>query len=417
MVVFGGLSEETLQPLASSLVVEVGGDFTTESSMWATCQQMEVEGRQPRPRLNHSALWMEDLRAMLVYGGRGSPLDTGGDSVMADTWLLEVSRRDGEELRGFWREVGAADVGAPDPGGRCSFACCDVSGRSFFVHGGHNGKVSSGHMNDAWLCRIDDGFDELDLLGDDDLGLAWPSLAASAAKPAPPPFGLPAVQLGRTPSTPQLGPASRQSTGSPRLSRQESEQLTRQVSDAWHRLAPQVSVGISLSDVASAGSAPDDGLLVTRTWWRVSPDGPQPPRCCGHAAVRCGDSIIIHGGWSLQPFTYELRPLSSLRAIAEGRGAPVVGLHYTEVLLPSLSVSRPYATLHCVAELPVLTGGWSDASPEGPTGQGGTVQRAWHASCRLPVSEKFGPLVVVFGGRRPGNGTCQELLVLGWCTD
>jgi len=289
------------------------------------------------------------------------------------------------------------------------------------VHGGHNGKVSSGHMDDAWLCRIDDGFDELDLFGDDDLCPAPPAPAAPAAALAPPPFGLPAVPLARPPSSPQLGPASRQSTGSPRLSRQETEQLTRQVSDAWQRLAPQVSVGVPFSDAASAGSAPEDGLLVTRTWWRVSPAGPQPPRCCGHAAVRCGDSVIIHGGWSLQPFTYELGPLSALHALAEGRGAPAGGLRYTEVLLPSLSVSRPYATLHCVAELPVLTGGWSDreaAGPEGSAGQNGCiVQRAWHASCRLPVSEKFGPLVVVFGGRRPGNGTCQELLVLGWCAD
>jgi len=414
MVVFGGICGRSQEPLASSLLLTLSGDLP-KGRLEAKCEPLEMEVR-PLARFSHAGLWLKDLSAMTVFGGRCHP-EGVGNNVLGDLWMLERVAKFTEMSEWRWREVVPADRdSAAVPAARCYFASCELSGRSFFVHGGHTGQATGGLLNDAWLCWIDDGFDELDCFDDFD---------------EDPCTSLPGVSASSRPSSLALAGLA----CSPPLSRQQSEQLTRQVSDSFKRLAPQVSVSSSGSCHACASEtmlAGGDGPVAI--WRRVEADGPSPHRCCGHAAVCCRDNIIIYGVWSGTERWHQLGPLhvlhglidptytASLRGAASAGGPRPMRPHYAKVDLPGLGIARPpstlakpLATLVTVGGRPVPIGGWGSRGDDAPKGEGGDdAERAWHASCRLPADEACGPLVAIFGGRDFLGNTRGDLLLLHW---
>lgn len=408
MLVFGGVRGRAFEPLASTSLITIRGNLLEK--LEATHQKIELE-TAPAPRFSHAAMWLQDLSSMVVYGGRRSA-DNSPGAALGDLWLLERLSISNEQPGWRWREVSPAGASAPLPAARCHFASCELSGRSFFVHGGHNCQSKDGLLSDAWVCWIDDGFDELDgfdgLDGLDEL----PSRMSSMAVPSEPAVGRWSVS----------GPCSRQ--GSPMCSRQVSpasrqhvlDELTRQVSDSYRRLAPQVSISSS-EGTGSPGMGPQApafaGDTVAGVWSRVEADGTPPPRCCGHAATRCRDGVIIHGVWSGAATSHCLGPIHVLEGLANPKGLPDGSRrrpHYSKLSIPRLTACRPLATLHTVAGHPVLVGGWGDSALPDST------RRAWHASCKLPMQDVYGPLIVVFGGRDFKGNTCSDLLVLHWVT-
>lgn len=403
MIVFGGVRGRAFEPLATSAIITIQGSLQ-DSELEAKCQPLELE-LTPPPRFSHAAMWLQDLSSMVVFGGRRSA-DNHQDAALGDLWLLERVAISTDRPGWRWREVGAADIASPKPAARCHFASCELSGRSFLVHGGHTCQSKDGLLDDAWVCWIDDGFDELDGLGElEEPASRMSSMAAQG-------------ELGGCRWT-----ASRPSSGQPSplvsrqvspLTRQVSDQLTRQVSDSYRRLAPQVSV--SSLELTSPALGPEAGTfqedpLVAGVWSRVEADGTPPPRCCGHAAARCRDGVIIHGVWSGSSTSHCLGPIHVLEGLADPREAPAGGHRrplYSKLALSPLSACRPLATLHTVAGHPAVIAGWGESeSPD-------STKRAWHSSCKLPVNELFGPLVAVFGGRDFKGNTCTDLLVLQW---
>jgi len=271
-----------------------------------------------------------------------------------------------------WLQVNAA---TEVPTARCQSASCALSGRSFFVHGGHACRAREGVLGDAWICWIDDGFVNLEeAFYDMDHGFV----------------------------------AGRQSAP---LSRQVSEQLTRQVSKSYQKLAPQVSVTVSDSDSSGmseqAMPVPNNDLQTVAYWRCIEADGELPPACCGHSATCSPDGIIIHGLWTGSVTTYCLGPIHVL----EGLSDPTLGVggkraHYTRLQSNYLSVPREWAILQTVWGRPVSVGGWGSDKDE--------TSRAWHASCKLPLSEAIGPAIIVFGGRDQFGSTRGDMLVLSW---
>mmetsp|Transcript_49649 Transcript_49649/g.142001 ORF Transcript_49649/g.142001 Transcript_49649/m.142001 type:complete len:497 (-) Transcript_49649:319-1809(-) len=383
VLLFGGVHGRSFEPVSTSAFLTVRGDLKA-GRLEAACQTLEAEGPPPA-RFSHAAIWLTELSAMAVYGGRRSA-ESDSEVALGDLWLFEHVAASSESIHWRWREVGLDSANSAAPAPRSHFASCELSGRSFFIHGGHTCQSRDGLLDDAWICWIDDGFDELDDFG----------------------FGEPACLTVRETSnrTSVSRPGSRQVS----MSRQLSDQLMQQVSDSYKRLAPQVSR--SCSEASSPGRNPStpEGIPVAAIWRRVDADGERPSPCCGHVATRCRDGVIIYGVWSGSSTAHLLGPVHLL----EGLCGPIPAQpgrrpHYSRLAFPCLAASRPLATLHCVSGFPTLVGGWGDLDslPE-------TTKRAWHASCQLPLHEAYGPLVVVFGGRDTKGNSCSDLLVLSW---
>jgi len=374
VIVYGGIPKQEFSPLGSSILITIRGNLVSDN-VRAMCESIASETTPPA-RCSHAALWLDSLSAMVIYGGRGYLHgEEGDDNPLGDVWLLEQMGTSNSEWR--WREAQVADSNASSPPPRCNFASCRLSGRSFFIHGGHNRQATSKILDDAWVCWIDDGFDDLDDF--DNLSMY------SASKTR----GL-----------------SCSSFDSEHLRRQVSDQLTRQVSDSYRRLAPQVSVHSEPCSIAEEDekSWRNDVPGISAVWRRVEADGPKPPRSCGHAAVHCRDAIVIHGSFNNTSETHELGPIHILQGLADPKCSPSrVRPRYTKVLLPTLSPGRAFSTLHSVAGRPLVLGGWDSS---------GSVEWAWHASCRMPVSEDCGPLIAVYGGRNTKGETLGQLLVL-----
>mmetsp|Transcript_87905 Transcript_87905/g.246919 ORF Transcript_87905/g.246919 Transcript_87905/m.246919 type:complete len:564 (-) Transcript_87905:140-1831(-) len=393
LIVFGGSEAQSPEPLASSFVVTLSGSLNG-ASLKAECQPLVVDSPPP-PRLGHGALWLGDLCAMVVFGGRrGLGPDQGQEqTTLGDLWLLE--HLNPLSHMSEWRWTKAKPVSETVPQARCHFASCEISGRSFFLHGGHAGSVGgpSELFGDCWVCWIDDGFDELDEF-DVSFGDPWD---------APQP--------------------QRQSTAgmcnvagvSGHLSREVSEHLTKQVSDSYKRIAPQVSLSSASETADVADELFEAHDMITATWSLVVADGPSPPRCCGHAAVCCRDAVILCCGWSGCGTAHQLSPIFVLQGLANPHktaGVPPRRPMFSEVMLPGNAVCRPFGTLHSIGGHAVPVGGWSNSTD--PKQAPGGVQRSWHAACRLPMSEACGPLVAAHGGRDHSGCTKGDLLLLHW---
>uniref|UniRef100_A0A7S4T1B7 Uncharacterized protein n=1 Tax=Alexandrium monilatum TaxID=311494 RepID=A0A7S4T1B7_9DINO len=406
MIVFGGVRGRAFEPMSSTLIITIRGNLQ-DSQPVAACQPLELESVPPA-RFSHAALWLQDLSSMVVFGGRRSA-DNHANAALGDLWLLERVAISTDQPGWRWREVRDPDPASFRPAARCHFASCELSGRSFFVHGGHTCQLKDGLLDDAWVCWIDDGFDELDGFGFDEP----PSRMSSVGRSEPTACRWPPSRS----CSQQVSPLSSRACSrqvSP-LSRQVSDHLTRQVSDSYRRLAPQVSA--QSSQQSSPGLGPqavtfDEDTLVAGVWTRVEADGTPPPRCCGHAATRCREGVIIHGVWSGSSTSHCLGPIHVLEGLVDPQGAPDNRKrpHYSSVLIPRLVACRPLATVLTVAGHPVPIGGWGDSDLPDST------KRAWHASCKLPVHERLGPLAVVFGGRDFEGSTCMDLLLLQYVT-
>merc|ERR1719362_1344625 len=348
MLLYGGVGGNNgcrpLDAVMETSIVTLHGNVDSNDQLEATFEHI---GSSPSPpaRFSHGAAWLDDLGSMIVYGGRRGRVEMA-DSALGDVWLLE-------HVKSSWRWVEVSSATQLPPA-RCHFASCALSGRSLFVHGGHTGRTREGVLGDAWICWIDDGH----ALGDIDEGSA----------------------------------RGRQSSS---LSRQVSEQLTRQVSNSYQKLAPQVSVARSDTDfVRLSGPEMADSRddLQTVAYWRcIEADGELPPACCGHSATCSPDGIIIHGLWSGSVSSHCLGPIHVL----EGLSDPTLSVgrkraHYTRLQSSYLSSSREWAILQTVFGRPVLVGGLGSNKD--------SINRAWHATCKLPLSEVSGPAIVVFGG-------------------
>jgi len=351
--------------MARAALMALHANALTTHGEEVRCELLQLEDEtEPPARCSHGAVWLEDLTAMVIFGGRNSDQT----DLLDDVWLLEYSSLPNGVTTWRWREVDRGIGAVLPPESRCHpmprshFAHCGLSGRSFFVHGGFGGEAV-GTLSDAWVCGIDDGIDDL---------------------------------LLSTVVSPQLSS----------LSRQESERLTHQVSDSYRRLAPQVSCSPSLS----CSQAPEFALLAS--WRRVEADGRPPPKCCGHAAVRIHDRVVLHGGWGSPYSPCSLGPVHVLENLlsSEAIGARPARPFYTELgMVPSPSC-RAFASLHAVGNRAVAMGGWG--ARENDTLD--DVDRAWHGACALPVHESLGPLALIHGGRDCKGLTMDDILVLQW---
>jgi len=412
LIVFGGSegASSTIENSGVCLTVRGGLKGVGTCELRATGEKLHVDSDEPAPvsRLGHGAIWLQDVCSMVVFGGRRGD---HSQPNLGDLWLLEHRDPLSHMFEWNWSEVkpspqpssaidesanqeraathAASSSTAVVPDARCHFAICELSGRSFFLHGGHS---SDGVLGDSWVCWIDDGFADLDEFDDLD--------------------------------APQGSIMSRQAS-SVALSRQESEKLIKQVSDSYKKISPQVSASSNVScNWAPKSPVPtmmeDQPVGPVAVWSRVVADGRQPPPCCGHAAVRCGDSVIISGGWSGRTISSSLSPVFVLQGLANPQTAPDHHRRrpvFTEVVLPHNSVCRPFGTLHYIGgQQTVAVGGWDDGNSDSKDyfKASDSVRRPWHAACKLSMTAGCGPLIAVHGGQDESGSTRDDLLLLHW---
>merc|ERR1740123_1863557 len=129
MVLFGGVPGHLLDPLADTSMITLRGalDGSTVGGFTATCERLELE-LSPPARFGHGAVWLRELNSMMVFGGRRDAENVPG-AVLGDMWFLESRMGTSRGSTMSWYQVPAEN--APPP--RCHFACCELSGRSFFM--------------------------------------------------------------------------------------------------------------------------------------------------------------------------------------------------------------------------------------------------------------------------------------------
>jgi len=374
MLLFGGVCDRALETVAETFNITLRGNIQANDELEASLEPLDAP-QTPTARVGHTAVWMQDLDSLAVYGGMCSN-DDADNTALGSIWLLEQVRTVPHQSTWRWLQVKAA---MQAPKARSHFASCALSGSSFFVHGGQSCQPEDEVLDDAWVCWIDDGFDEAGDCAIPGCCCCRLSQASAGGQPAP-------------------------------LSKQLSEQLAQQVSHSYQNLSPQVAITALDSEFSESSGIVmpnmNGDLQTVARWRRIEADGEPPPQCRGHSATCSPAGIIIHGMWNGAASTHCLGPIYVLERLLDSASESSRNrAHYTRLQSSFLTCHREWATLHTALRQPALLGGCDSNDQR---------SRAWHASCKLPVGKDSCPTIVVFGGRDHNGTTCGDLLLISW---